>query len=82
MVCLLFLKNLGAQKDKKGLSNDQNTKKSSNPITFVPECTMIELYDDIDEDLWIDDTIPLDFDYFSTYDDLLEYMGYIHNYPK
>jgi len=43
---------------------------------------MIELYDDIDEDLWIDDTIPLEFDYFSTYDDLLEYMGYIHNYPK
>lgn len=36
---------------------------------------MIELCDEIDEYLWIDDTIPLEFDFFAIDDDILEYIG-------
>jgi len=36
---------------------------------------LIKLYNDIDEDLWINDTIPLEFDFFNTNDDILEYLG-------
>ena len=35
---------------------------------------MIELSNDIDEDTWIDNTLSLAFDYFSTDDDLIEYL--------
>lgn len=42
---------------------------------FVQKCTMIEIYDDIDEDFWIYDIILLEPNYFSTNDDLLEYVG-------
>lgn len=36
---------------------------------------MIELSDEIDEDMWIDHSLPLAFNYFSTNYDLLEYLG-------
>jgi len=36
---------------------------------------MIEFYDYIDEELWIDCIIPLEFDYFTFDDDILEYIG-------
>lgn len=61
---------------------DQNTKKSTGAIKFVLECTMIKLNDHIDLDLWIDDIIPLELDYFSTDDVLLEYMGAHSKLPK
>ena len=43
---------------------------------------MVELSDDIDRDAWIDNSIPLEFDYFSTNDDLLEYLGTHSKLPK
>lgn len=43
---------------------------------------MIKLYDAIDEDLWIDDTIPLELHFFATNDDILEYMGAHLEFPK
>jgi len=45
------------------------------PINFIKEYNLIELSNDIDEYLWIDDTIPLEFDCFNIDDDILEYMG-------
>lgn len=71
----LFYTNLGSHKDKKKIGSDHNSIPKLNPIKFIPVCTMIELCDDIDEDLWIDDTIPIEFDYFATDDDMMEYMG-------
>jgi len=44
------------------------------PIKFIKECNLIELFDDIDEDLWIDGTIPLEFDCFDIDDDILEHL--------
>lgn len=46
-----------SQKNKYGLGSDQNTKKTIGPINFVKQCNMIELFVDIDRDLWIDDII-------------------------
>ena len=43
---------------------------------------MLELSNDIDEDAWIDDTIPHEFNYFSTYDDIFEYLGVHSKFPK
>jgi len=43
---------------------------------------MIELCDDIDKDLWIYDTIPLDFDLFSIDDEILKYMEAHSKFPK
>lgn len=51
-------------------------------MKFVKECNLIELSNDIDVDTWIDDSIPLEFDCFSTYDDLLEYLGAHLELPK
>lgn len=45
------------------------------PIKLVKECNFIDLYNDIDEDLWINATIPLEFDYFNTDGHILEYLG-------
>jgi len=59
-----------------------STFKSSYPIKFVLKCNLIELYDDINEYLWIDIDIPFDFDYFSTDDAFLEYMGAHFELPK
>lgn len=36
---------------------------------------MLKLVDEIDEETWIDHTLPLTFDCFSTDDDLVEYLG-------
>ena len=52
------------------------------PIKFIKECNLIELFDDIDEDLRLDDTTPLEFDCFSTDDDILEYLGAHSKLPK
>ena len=78
-----FLVNIGSQQDKKGLGSNWDTKKSLGPIKFILECTMIELCDDIDENLWIDDTIPLEFDYFSIDDGYNMHLNYpwTHCYP-
>lgn len=43
---------------------------------------MIEHFDDIDEYLWLGDTIPLDFDFFNINDDILEYFGAHSKWPK
>ena len=43
---------------------------------------MIELSNDIDEDTWIDNTIPLEFDCFSIDDDILEYLGVHSEFTK
>lgn len=73
---------LGAQKTKNGLCSDQNIKQIMGPIKFIKECNLIELSNVIDEDLWIDHTIPLEFDYFNTDDDILEYLGGNSKLPK
>jgi len=43
---------------------------------------MIELSNEIDEDMWIDHSLTLTFDCFSTDDDLLEYLGAHSKFPK
>ena len=70
-----FPTTLGAQKTNNRLGSDQNTKQIMGPINFIKEYNLIELSNDIDEYLWIDDTIPLEFDCFNIDDDILEYMG-------
>lgn len=57
------------------MGSDKSTTQRLRLIKFVNECNLIELYDDIDRDIWIDDTIPIQFDYFNTDDDILEYLG-------
>jgi len=52
------------------------------PIRFIKECHAIEIFDDIDEDLWLDDVIPLIFNFFNIDDDILEYMGAHLDFPK
>lgn len=70
------------KKIKKVLGSDYNTKKKLGLVHFILECNLIELCDDIDKDSWIDDTIPLEFDYFDTNNDLMEYMGAHFEFPK
>jgi len=48
-------------------------------IKFIKEYNLIKIYNDIDEDVWINNTIPLEFDYFNIDDDILEYMEHIQN---
>lgn len=43
---------------------------------------MVEFSDDIDEEIWIDHSLPLAFDYFSIDDDFLEYLGAHFELPK
>jgi len=42
---------------------------------------MIELSNNIDEDMWIDLSLPMVFDYFSIDDDLLECLGAYSKLP-
>ena len=71
-----------SHKIKNGLGSNQHTKEIIGPIKFIKECNLIELSDDIDEDLWLNDTITLDIDCFSTDDDILEYMGAHSKLPR
>jgi len=64
------------------MGSDVNSKQALGPIKFVKECNLIELSDDIGGDLWIDNTIPLEFDYFSTDNDILKYLGAHSELPK
>lgn len=62
-------------------SNGQPTTKWG-PIKFVKACNLVELSADIDEDIWIDHSLHLAFDYFSTDDNLLEYLGAHSKFSK
>jgi len=77
-----FPNNSKVQMTKNRLGSDKNNKKALGPIKFVKECNLIKLSNDIDRDLWIDDTIPLEFDCFSTGDEILEYLGPHSKLPK
>lgn len=43
---------------------------------------MVELSDDIDENTWINHTLPLAFDYFSIDNDIIEHLGAHLEFPK
>lgn len=45
------------------------------PIKFISQSSLIELLHDINENYLIYANIPLEFNYFSIFDALLEYMG-------
>lgn len=77
-----FPDNSKTQMTKNGLVSDKTIKQALGPIKFVKECNLIKLYDDMDRDIWIYDTILLEFDYFNTDDDILEYMGAYLELPK
>lgn len=70
-----FFINPKTQLTKIGSGSNGKVKQKWGPIKFIKECNMVELLDDIDEDIWIDNTLPLAFDYFNIYDDPLEYLG-------
>lgn len=53
-----FPVNLGAQRDNKRLSSDQNMKQTIGPIKFVLECSMIKLCDELDDIKWVE-VIPI-----------------------
>lgn len=67
---------------KDRLGSDQSTKQKLGPIKFVKECNLLELLDDIDKDLWVDDTIPLEFIFLNSDDDIFEYLGAHSKLPK
>lgn len=72
---LTFPNNSKIQLTKIGLGSDGQIKQKQDSIKFVKACNLVELSDNIDIDTWIYNTIPIEFDYFSTNDDLLEYFG-------
>lgn len=71
-----------SQMTKLGLGSDESTKQIWGPIKFVKECDGIGLSNDIDEDLWIDDTLPLEFDCLILMMIILSTWGHISNYPN
>jgi len=77
-----FIDTSKAQITKIGLGSDGSVKQKWGPIKFVKECNLTELFDDIYEDLWIDDTLQFEFDCFTIDDDILEYLGEHLEFPK
>ena len=59
----------------KKVGSDESVKQRWESIKFVKECNLIEFFYDIDKYQWINDTIPLEFDFFTINDDILKYLG-------